>query len=45
MVEFADDSEEIAHAVVVGVKEGGGPDLVADCVFPPDVVVFHGCGK
>lgn len=45
MIEFADDAGEVAHAVVVGVEEGGGPYLVADGVFPPGVAVAgHSCG-
>jgi len=42
VVEFADDAGEVSHAVVVGVEEGSRPDLVANGVFPPDVVVGHG---
>ena len=35
VVDFGDEAGDVAPAVVVGVFEAGGVDLVEDCGFPP----------
>lgn len=38
VVQLGDDARDVADAVIVGVFEGGGPDLVDGAFFPPCAV-------
>lgn len=38
VVQLGDDAGDVADAVIVGVFEGGGPDLVDGAFFPPGAV-------